>query len=182
MRPLCYYGNPILRKKCKEVKEITPFVKKVIDEMIEAVRGHNGAGLAAPQIGYDLCIFVNVFSRESDEDGNPLALDDPEVYINPSIVKISKKKFSASEGCLSIPGISYEIERPDKIDIEYTAVDGQRKISKNEKGWRSKCLQHEIDHLNGILFIDYLPKQELKKIQPLLFSIEKKTIEQKNIR
>ena len=181
MRPLCYYGAPVLRKKCKQVTEITPFIEGVIKEMKQAVKEHNGAGLAAPQIGYDLRIFVNVFSKETDEDGNPLSLQDPEVYINPSIVNFSKKNFSAPEGCLSIPGISCEIERPDRIDIEYTSIDGKKKISKNEKGWRSKCFQHEIDHLDGILFIDRLPEKELKKIEPLLVSIKKKTLDQTNI-
>lgn len=180
MKELCYLGEPVLRKKCKEITEITPFIHKVVEELIETVKAQNGAGLAAPQIGYDLRIFVNVFSKETDEEGFPEALDEPEVYINPKITRFSKKKFINSEGCLSIPGISLDVARPYEIDIEYTNLKGEKIISKKECAWRAKCLQHELDHLNGILFIDLLSKEQLAKIQSKLISIEKKTKDRKS--
>ena len=177
MKPLCYYGDPVLRKKCKEVEEITPFVRKVISEMIASVKVYNGAGIAAPQIGYDLRIFINVFSEETDEDGFPLALEHPEVYINPKIINSSKKQFVNREGCLSIPGISLDVGRSNEIDIEYTDMDGKKIVKKNQKGWRAKCLQHEMDHLNGILFIDHISKEERAEVTPILIALEKKTKE-----
>ena len=180
MKELCYLGEPVLRKKCKEVKEITPFVKKVIDELLETVKAQNGAGLAAPQIGYDLRIFVNAFGKEMDPDGFPSALEEPEVYINPVITRFSEKKFVKPEGCLSIPGVTVDISRSYDIDIEYTNEEGGKVTSKGEHTWRAKCLQHELDHLNGILFIDYFTEEQTKDVQSQLIALEKRTKDQKN--
>ena len=180
MKELCYLGEPVLRKKCLEVKEITPFVEKVVAELIETVQAQNGAGLAAPQIGYDLRIFVNVFARDTDVDGFPDALDTPEVYINPKITRFSKKKFVKSEGCLSIPGVTVDVERSYDIDIEYTNMKGETVTSKKEHTWRAKCLQHELDHLNGILFIDYFTEEQMVEVQSKLIALEKRTKEHKS--
>ncbi|MCH9616803.1 MAG: Peptide deformylase [Chlamydiia bacterium] len=180
MKELCYLGEPVLRKKCKQVKEITPFIHKVVKELIETVKAQNGAGLAAPQIGYDLRIFVNVFGREVDGDGFPNALEQPEVYINPKITRFSKKKFVKPEGCLSIPDVTLDVARSYDVDIEYTNLKGERVVSKKEHTWRAKCLQHELDHLDGILFIDLLSKEQLKEAQSTLIALEKKTKDRKN--
>ncbi|MCH9811921.1 peptide deformylase [bacterium] len=180
MKELCYLGEPVLRKKCKEVEEITPFVKKVINELISTVKAQNGAGLAAPQIGYDLRIFVNIWGKETEEDGYPEVLEEPEVYINPVITRFSEKKFVKPEGCLSIPGVTVDVSRSYDIDIEYTNRDGKRVTSKKEHTWRAKCLQHEIDHLNGILFIDYFSEAQKKKVASQLIALEKRTKDQKS--
>jgi peptide deformylase len=174
MRSLCYYGNPVLRKMCKEVTEITPHVQRVIQELKEVVRRHNGSGLAAPQIGYDLRIFVNDLSEKTDEDGYPLILEETEVYINPKITKFSKRKFIRDEGCLSIPGMSAEVVRSYDIEIEYMNEKGEKVVAK-EKKWRAKCLQHELDHVNGILYIDHISKGDMQRISPSLISLEAKT-------
>jgi peptide deformylase len=172
MKQLCYYGNPILRKKCKPVQEITPFIHQVIKQMLETLKFHNGAGIAAPQIGYELQIFINLLSDQEDEDGFALDLTQPEIYINPIITNSSKKQFKDKEGCLSIPGIRSDVSRPQSINIEYTDIDGKRVTCKNIKGWKAKCLQHEMDHLNGVLFIDHISKEDKMKAQPILMDLE----------
>jgi peptide deformylase len=151
-----------------------------VGELIETVKAQNGAGLAAPQIGYDLRIFVNAFGRDLEADGFPDALDDPEVYINPKITRFSKKQFLKSEGCLSIPGVTVDIARSYDIDIEYTNLKGEKVISKKEHTWRAKCLQHELDHLNGILFIDLLSQEQMQEVQSKLIALEKKTKDRRN--
>ncbi len=176
MRKLCYLGEPVLREMCREVGEITPLIKKVVEELIQVVRAHNGAGLAAPQIGYPLRIFVNAYSHEVDEEGFALCLEQPEIYINPVITKFSKKKFTTSEGCLSIPGVSARVERAYDIEIEYSNLKGERIKGVKETGWRAKCIQHEIDHLNGVLYFDHLSEKELQKIKPALINVENKTL------
>lgn len=180
MKELCYFGDNVLRKKCKEVEEINPFILNVIKELKETVKAHNGAGLAAPQIGYDLRIFINVFDKKTDAEGFPLALEEPEVYINPKIVKFSKRKFLKPEGCLSIPGVTIDVERAYEIDIEYMNLAGEKVLSKKEKKWRAKCLQHEMDHLDGVLFIDHISKEQLHQVTPTLVSLEKRTKQNKN--
>ncbi len=174
MKQIRYLGDPVLRKKCREVKEITPEILKIVEEMKEIVEAHNGAGLAAPQIGYDIRIFLNTYSEILDEDGYPEILEDPEVYINPKITKFSKKTLIQPEGCLSIPGISADVERAYEIEIEYTTLNG-KKVKRKEKKYRAKCLQHEMDHLDGILYFDHLPEEELQEIKPQLVALEVKT-------
>lgn len=175
-----YLGDPVLRKKCKPVNEITPFILNVIKEMKEANKIKDGAGLAAPQIGYDLRIFINAYSKENDSDGYPILLKDAEVYIDPVITKSYRRKWYRNEACLSIPGVSGEVQRAYEIDIEYTNIQGERVVAKKEKGWRARCLQHEMDHLNGLLYIDHMTKSNYKKIEPALTLLEAQTKEKMN--
>ena len=179
MKPLRYLGDPVLREVCKEVQEITPYIEKVVQELIDGVKAHNGAGLAAPQIGYPLRIFVNVYSSEVDEEGYALCLKEPEVYINPVITTFSKKKFVTSEGCLSIPGVSAQVSRAHDIEIDYTNLKGERIKGVFETKWRAKCLQHEMDHLNGILYVDHISKKDFLKIEKSLKLLEVKTLKDK---
>jgi peptide deformylase len=147
-----------------------------VDELLQVVRAHNGAGLAAPQIGYPLRIFVNAYSHEVDEEGYALCLEQPEIYINPVVTRFSKRKFTASEGCLSVPGVSAMVERAYEIEIEYTNLKGERVKGVKETHWRAKCIQHEIDHLNGVLYFDHLSEKEIQKIKAALLKVENKTL------
>ena len=162
IRKMCYIGDKILREKCKPINEITPEILRIAQELVQTMQAHNGLGLAAPQIGYNLRMFAIQISDEVDEDNYPKDAP-PQILINPIITKFSKKKMILSEGCLSIPGLHEDVVRPQSIDVEALDISGNKFIEKDLKHWRSRCIQHECDHLDGILFIDRLPAA-LKKI------------------
>lgn len=136
------YPNSILRKKCEEVKEITEDIKKLGQEMMTIIMTENqGLGLAAPQIGELKRIIV-----VQTEKG-------PEVFINPEIIKKSKKTEIREEGCLSFPGLFLKIKRAKEAEIEALDLQGE-KIKIKAEDLPARVFQHEIDHLDGILFID----------------------------
>lgn len=173
IRKMCYIGDKILREKCKSIKEITPEIIRIAKELIETMQAHNGLGLAAPQIGYNLRMFAIQISDEIDEENYPLD-SPPQVIINPIITRFSKEKIILSEGCLSIPGLHEDVVRPQSIDIEAIDIQGNIIIEKDLKFWRGRCFQHECDHLDGILFIDRLPAALKKKHNAELKEIEAK--------
>lgn len=171
MMPLRYLGDPVLRKKCRPVAAITPEIKRIAKELIETVIAHNGSGLAAPQIGYDLRMFVIQLGEEVDKKGNPYDCE-PTVFINPEITRYSKENIKLGEGCLSIPGFYEDILRPKVIDFAAIDIEGNPVVEKNVKNWRARCMQHEVDHLDGILFIDRFPENLKKKHENALKYIE----------
>tara|TARA_Y100001958_G_C20979980_1_gene371559 strand:+ start:220 stop:738 length:519 start_codon:yes stop_codon:yes gene_type:complete len=156
--------DPILRKKSKPVEKVNSEIRKLLDEMLETMYAAPGIGLAAVQVGILSRLIVIDISKD-DEKKKPLFL------INPEINFKSKNTSIHEEGCLSLPGHYAEIERPAECVISYIDYNGNKK-QLNAKGLLSTCIQHEIDHLNGVLFIDYLSK--LKKDM-----IIKKLIKQK---
>ena len=156
--------DPILRKKSDSLEKVDDELRSLMDDMLETMYSAPGIGLAAVQIGILKRIIVIDVSKE-DQKKEPLFL------VNPKITFKSKKISTYEEGCLSLPGYFAEIERPAECHVEYIGYDGKNKNLKAE-GILSTCIQHEIDHLNGILFIDYLSK--LKKDM-----IIKKLIKQK---
>ena len=173
MRKMCYLGNKILREKCKPVKEITPEIVRIAHELIETMKVHNGLGLAAPQIGYNYRMFAIQISDEVDEENYPR--DAPaQVLINPIITRFSKEKVILTEGCLSIPGLHEEVIRPKSIDIEALDLNKNLIVEKDLKFWRGRCIQHECDHLDGVLFIDRLPNKLKRFHDPKLKEIEAK--------
>lgn len=135
------YPNPILRKKCQPVLEINQEVKEIIEKMKKIIKKHNGVGLAANQIGYSLRIIICYWENKFY------------IFINPKITKYSKKTIEMEEGCLSLKGIYGIVERPEKITIEALNIKG-KKIKQKFFGIISRIIQHEVDHLEGILFID----------------------------
>ncbi len=171
MKQMCYIGNKILREKCKAIKEITPEIVRIASELIETMQAHNGLGLAAPQIGYNLRMFAIQISDENDEENYPKEIA-PMVLINPVITRFSKEKIILPEGCLSIPGLHEDVIRPQSIDVEALDIIGNRVVEKDLKFWRGRCIQHECDHLDGILFIDRLPSELKKKHAVELKEIE----------
>ena len=170
-RDLIFYGNQGLRKRCEEVKEITQEIRDLAQDLIDTVIAKDGAGLAAPQIGVYLRLFVSRYANGADEGGWPI-LCPPIIYINPKITLPSKERIIHGEGCLSIPGIYEEVERPFSIEVEALSLEG--KIFKERAtGWRARNIMHENDHLNGVLFIDRISPKKRKKIEPLLSKIKK---------
>ena len=153
MRKILIEPDPILRKKCSPIEKVDDQTRKLMKDMLETMYKAPGIGLAAIQIGILKRIIVIDISKD-EEKKNPLFL------INPEITFRSKNTSVYEEGCLSLPGQFAEIERPAECHLKYLDFDGKIKELKAE-GLLSTCIQHEVDHLNGILFIDYLSK--LKK-------------------
>ena len=145
--------DPILRKVSKPVPQVDKEIKSLMDDMLETMYAAPGIGLAAVQIGILKRIIVIDLSKEGEKK-------EPIFIVNPEIISKSKNLISYEEGCLSIPNQFAEIERPNTCKIKFLDYMGEKK-ELEAKGLLATCIQHEIDHLNGILFIDYLSK--LKK-------------------
>ena len=152
-RKIVIEPDPILRKKSESLEKVDDEIRALLDDMLETMYAAPGIGLAAVQIGILKRIIVIDISKEKEKH-NPLFL------INPEIIFRSKKTSIYEEGCLSLPGHFAEIERPAECQIKFIDYNGKEK-ELNATGLLSTCIQHEVDHLNGILFIDYLSK--LKK-------------------
>ena len=145
--------NKLLRQISKIVEKVEDEERKLMDDMLETMYGANGIGLAAIQIGVPKRIIVMDISKKENEK-NPM------FFVNPVIIKKNIEKATYEEGCLSVPNQFAEIDRPNSCEVEYLDYNGNKKKLKAE-GLLATCIQHEMDHLEGILFIDYLSK--LKK-------------------
>ena len=145
--------DPILRKKCQPIENVDDELRKLMKDMLETMYKAPGIGLAAIQVGILKRVVVVDISKD-DQEKHPL------FFVNPEITYRSKETSVYEEGCLSLPGQFAEIERPAKCHLKYIDFNGKEKKLKAD-GLLSTCIQHEVDHLNGILFIDYLSK--LKK-------------------
>ena len=153
LRQILTEPNPILRQKSTKVEIVDKDLQKLMDDMLETMYAAPGIGLAAIQVGVPKRVIVLDLAPK-DKPKNPM------FFVNPEIVNKSKNNSVYEEGCLSVPGQFAEIERPDKCYLKYLDYYGAQKEIKAE-GMLATCIQHEIDHLEGILFIDYLSK--LKK-------------------
>ena len=153
LRKILTEPDPILRKKCEPLEKVDTETKKLMDDMLETMYAAPGIGLAAIQVGI-LKRLVVIDISKGEEEKKPMFL------INPKITHKSKKTSIYEEGCLSLPGQFAEIERPAECTLKYIDYNGKEKELKAD-GLLATCVQHEVDHLNGILFIDYLSK--LKK-------------------
>ena len=162
--------NKLLRKISQPVKEINKEIQSLMDDMLETMYSANGIGLAAIQIGIPKnLIVIDLLTKEKKKD--------PMFFVNPKIIKKSSGMSKYEEGCLSIPNLFAEVKRPSKCDVEYLDYYGNKKIL-NATGLLATCIQHEIDHLKGILFIDYLSK--LKR-DIILKKLSKHKLEQKRL-
>jgi peptide deformylase len=157
-----------LRQKSIKVEKVSDELRSLMDDMIETMHAAPGIGLAAIQVGVPKRVIVIDLSRE-DEKKNPLYFVNPEIISNSSIDAVYE------EGCLSVPGQFAEINRPDKCKVKFLDYNGKEKILDAE-GLLATCIQHEIDHLEGILFIDYLSKLKKTMIVKKL-SKQKKSLE-----
>ena len=171
--PLRYIGDEILREKAKPIESITEEVKALANNMLETMRSCNGLGLAAPQVGYAVRLFVITVIDEVND--RKVKTEIERVYINPKIISVSEEMVGMNEGCLSIPGLYIDdIIRPKTITVTSMDLDGNS-VTETISGWHARVVLHENDHLNGVLFIDrLLPKQrkgvyeEIKKIKKKL--------------
>ena len=145
--------DPILRKKCQPIENVDDELRKLMKDMLETMYKAPGIGLAAIQVGILKRVVVVDISKD-DQEKHPL------FFVNPEITYRSKETSVYEEGCLSLPGQFAEIERPAECHLKYIDFNGKEKELKAD-GLLSTCIQHEVDHLDGVLFIDYLSK--LKK-------------------
>ena len=168
IRKILTEPDPFLRQKSDKVDEVNDSTRSLMDDMLETMYAAPGIGLAAIQIGVPKRVIVIDLSKE-DEKKNP------QYFVNPEIIFKSKQDASYEEGCLSVPNQFAEINRPDTCTVKFLDYEGNKKILEAE-GLLATCIQHEMDHLEGILFIDYLSKLKKNMIVKKL-SKQKKTLE-----
>lgn len=152
--PIVTYNDPVLRQDTETVKENSEELQQLIENMFETMYNSNGVGLAAPQIGKSIRLFVvdtDVMTEELDDE------DDvgPMVFINPEITKMDGNEIRYEEGCLSIPEVRDEVSRPEMVEVTYLDRDFNKQLLRAE-GWLSRVIQHEYDHLKGVLFLDHI--------------------------
>lgn len=167
--PIVTYNDPVLREETTPIEKSSDELQTLIDDMFETMYNSNGVGLAAPQIGSSIKLFVIDADAVTDELEDEENMG-PMVFINPAIVKKEGENIKMEEGCLSIPDVRDDVARPDTITIHYFDRNFEKQ-SLHVSGWVSRIIQHEFDHLKGVLFLDYLSafrrrlhKSTLKKI------------------
>jgi len=175
--PILPYGNPILKAKALEINKSYPKLKDIIKNMWETMYSANGVGLAAPQIGLSIRIFViDTFPFSEQEElskKESIELSSfKKVFINPKIIEENGKDWDFNEGCLSIPDIREDISRKESIKINFL---DENFVSKNLilSGIKARVVQHEYDHLEGILFTDYLSPLKKRILKKKLYNISK---------
>ncbi|WP_201529155.1 MULTISPECIES: peptide deformylase [Psychrobacter] len=144
--PILNYPDPRLRTIATPVKEITDDIKTLITDMIETMYDAQGIGLAASQVDQHIQLIVMDLSEDKDT---------PMVFINPKVTPLVEEKQPYEEGCLSVPDVYDKVERPNKVHIEALDENGKA-MDKEVEGLLAVCIQHEMDHLNGVIFVDYL--------------------------
>ena len=177
--PIYAFGHSILRKKTVEIEDHYPSLKILLDNMFETMYYSKGMGLAAPQIGRNIRIFVvdtlQLDKEERDENASEFI---KEVFINPIVIEESGEKWEYEEGCLSIPDVRGNVIRPPQIRIEYFNADFQL-IDKVYDGITARVIQHEYDHLEGILFVDLLKPLKKRFVKKRLEKIQKGIVDAK---
>lgn len=179
--PIVAYGDPILRKVTRSIEKDEADLRTIAANMFETMYNASGVGLAAPQVGLDIRIFVVDGSpmaddeeelEEGEELENPELVGFKKVFINPEIIEETGEKWAFEEGCLSIPGIRADVLRPSDVRIRYRDEDW----NEHEEvftGIAARIIQHEYDHLEGKLFVDYLPALKKQMIKKKLGNISK---------
>lgn len=147
--------DPRLRLESRPVEKVDDGVRKLIDDMTDTMYAAHGIGLAAIQVGVDRRVVVIDLQAEEGEDGKPIR--DPRAYVNPEILSVSDEHALYNEGCLSIPEQYAEVERPVSCRVRWLDRDGKTQEEEMD-GLLATCMQHEIDHLNGVLFIDHISR------------------------
>ncbi len=145
IRPIRYLGDPILRKPAKRVRKVDDSIRRLVDDMIESMVAAQGIGLAAPQIGVGLRIVVLGMPEQ-----------EPLVLINPTIARRSGERRLESEGCLSVPGYRGAITRSQRVTVKALDIDGKPIRVKADDDLLAQALEHEVDHVNGVLYVDRL--------------------------
>ena len=173
--PIVTYNDPVLRQVTSPVKENSTELKKLIADMFQTMYNSNGVGLAAPQIGKSIRLFVMDTDEVTKDHENEVDTG-PIVFINPKIISRTGDKIKMEEGCLSIPEVRDEVVRPEIIEVSYRDKNFKEQ-TEIFKGWQSRVIQHEFDHLNGVLFIDYLSAFRRRLHKSMLKKIDKGILE-----
>ena len=156
IRPILVLPDARLRAVADPVDKIDDEVKKLAKDMLDTMYAAPGIGLAAPQVG----ALQRVVVMDLAKDGTP---PDPIVMINPEILKFSDETVVTEEGCLSIPDLYYEVERPASVTVKYTNLAGET-VTRDAEDRLAICVQHELDHLDGVLYIDYLSRLKRDRV------------------
>ncbi|NJR77321.1 peptide deformylase [Sphingomonas corticis] len=170
--PIVEVPDPVLRRTCAPVAEVTDEVRGIVADMFDTMYDARGIGLAAIQVGIlQRIVVIDLQDRETEEEEPaPEAARDPHAFINPEIVEVSEELSTYNEGCLSIPEQYAEVTRPARCRVTWLDTDGARQEAEFD-GLMATCMQHEIDHLNGVLFIDHISRLKrgmlLKKLDKL---------------
>lgn len=161
IRPILTVPNPILKQVSKPVEKVTDETRALMDDMLETMYAAPGIGLAAIQVGVPLNIIVMDLAREDDDPK-------PQYFINPEILEFAEEEKPYEEGCLSVPDVFDEVDRSERVQLRYLDYNGKQ-VTEWAEDLYAVCIQHEMDHLKGILFIDYLSRlkrgRAVKKVQ-----------------
>ena len=163
--------DPRLRAVAKPVAQVDAAVRTLIDDMFETMYDARGIGLAATQLGIEQRVLVIDLQEEEDEEGKPVRA--PHAFVNPEILWVSEDTSTYNEGCLSIPEQYAEVERPARCRVKWLDRDG-KPCEQEYDGLMATCMQHEIEHLNGILFIDHLSRLKRDMVVKKLTKLRKK--------
>jgi peptide deformylase len=169
--PVTAYGDPLLRKVAKPINKNYKGLSEVIANMFETMHQADGVGLAAPQIGLSIRIFV-VDASPAASDEEPELADFKKVFINPTIISTSGEPWTFEEGCLSLPNIREDVLRPEEVVIHYFDADWVERTEKYNS-YPARIIQHEYDHLDGKLFIDYISPLRRRLLKSKLIAISK---------
>ena len=156
IRPILVLPDARLRAVADPIDAVDDDIKTLAKDMLDTMYDAPGIGLAAPQIGVMKRIVVMDLAKEGEKP-------EPMVLINPEITKVSDTVQTTEEGCLSIPELYYDVERPDAVTVKYTDLDGNE-VTKDADGKLAVCIQHELDHLDGVLYIDYLSRLKRDRV------------------
>ena len=167
--PIVAYGDPVLKKLAQDIPQDSADLKSLIANMFETMERAQGVGLAAPQVGEGVRLFViDSTPMVEDEDESPIR----KAFINPILLDEFGDEWGMEEGCLSIPGIRADIYRPEKVGIKYYDENWQE-VTEELSGYAARIFQHEYDHLEGILFTDYLSGLKKRLLKTKLMDITK---------
>ena len=168
--PVYVYGSAVLREPAEEIADRSLITPRFIEDMFETMYSSDGVGLAAPQVGRNLRLFVVDASPNADDD--PRLADFKKVFINPEIYERSEEEVLMGEGCLSVPGIHEEVYRPERIRIRYLDENWQEHDEEWD-GFAARVIQHEYDHLDGVMFVDRLSPLRKTLLRGKLSSMSK---------
>lgn len=168
--PVVAYGSPVLRNECKNIDKDSPEIKELIANMFETMYSADGVGLAAPQIGKELRLFIVDASSFKDDD--PTLEGFKKVFINPKIIEETGDEWPFKEGCLSIPGIRENVSRQETVKLSYLD-ENFNSVEEEFSGFAARVIQHEYDHIEGVLFIDKINAMKRRMIRGKLQDITK---------
>ena len=156
IRPILVLPDQRLRTVADHVDKVDDEIKKLAKDMLDTMYAAPGIGLAAPQVGELKRVVVMDLAKDGETP-------DPIVMINPEILKFSEDTVTTEEGCLSIPDLYYDVERPAEVTVRYTDLDGKT-VTRDATDRLAICVQHELDHLDGVLYIDYLSRLKRDRV------------------